>query len=249
MRIGHNKGNVSLDGKIVVLTAVRAGQQTVLVYDIENDQILQELDPLVVAPGHDMSTCWTSPNGQSIIWNFSPDNYLITDLTGNHIWDFPTNFISHGDCCFDEVGDEVLAGRKNSSSNLEGFAGPSGEVWKHRMRDGQRTRLTQGGWCGHTATRGTIPINSRYAVAASYDNRTGGNPQHPPYVGEILMMKLDGSTVYRLCQHMGNNGPEYESFCFAVQSPDNGRVVFRSDWLATNDPPRPVQAYVVDIRT
>jgi hypothetical protein len=249
MRIGHNKGNVSLDGKRVVLTAVRAGNQTVIVYDIENDQVLAELDPLVVAPGRSLSSCWSSPSGTYIIWNFSPDNYLITDLEGNAVFDFPTNYISHGDCCFDEVGDEVLAGRRNASS-LPGWTpnSPSGEIWKHRLRDGHRTRLTEGGWCPHTATRGQDPLNSLYCVAGTYDNRTGGTPQHPPYVGEIIMPRLDGSRVYRLCQHMGNNGPEYETFCFAVQSPDSGRVVFRSDWRAPGATPRPVQAYVVDIR-
>lgn len=250
LRIGHNKGNRSDDGKIVVFSALRGSRAVAIVYDIERDVIINELDALNTLPGRTMSSVWSSPSGQYMIWNMSPDNYVITDFDGAIIWDFPTNYISHGDCCYDEVHDEVLAGRKNSST-LPGWTPntPGGEIWKHRLRDGTRTRLQEGGWSPHTATRGQIPENQRYCVAATYDLRTGGAPQHPPYVGEIIMPKLDGTRVYRLCQHMGNNGPEYETFAFAVQSPDSGRVVFRSDWRAAGATPRPVQAYVVDIRT
>lgn len=249
LRIGHNKGNRSDDGKIVVLTAMRSGRQVAIVYDIERDTVINELDALTTLPGRAFSSCWTSPSGNYMIWNMSPDNYVITDFQGQIVQDFPTNYISHGDCCYDEVHEEVLAGRRNASS-LPGWTpnSPSGEVWKHRLRDGQRTQLTLGGWCPHTSTRGQIPENQVYGVCATYDNRVSGAPQHPPYVGEILMLKLDGSKVYRLCQHMGNNGPEYETFAFAVQSPDSGRVVYRSDWRAAGATPRPVQAYIVDIR-
>ena len=250
MRIGYNKGNVSLDGKRVVLTATRGGRLTVIVYDIEGNTIISELDPTVVAPGRSHSSCWSSPSGNYIIWNFSPDNYLITDLEGAQVWDFPTNYISHGDCAFDDVGDEVLCGRKNSST-LPGWLPntPGGEIWKHRLRDGMRTRLTEGGYCPHTADRQRIPRNNNFCVAATGDYRVGGNtPQHPPYIGEIIMPTLDGGRVYRLCQHYGSNGPEYETYAFAVQSPDSSRVCYRSDWRVGGTTPRPVQGYVVDIR-
>lgn len=249
LRIGHNKGNRSDDGAIVVLTAMRSGRQVAIVYDIQRDVVINEIDALTALPGRAFSSCWASPSGNYMIWNMSPDNYVITDTDGNIVFDFPTNYISHGDCCYDEVHDEVLAGRRNSSS-LPGWTpnSPSGEIWKHRLRDGQRTHLTQGGWAPHTACRGQIPRNQVYCVAGTYDQRTGGQPTSPPYVGEIIMPRLDGTKVYRLCQHMGNNGPEYETFAFAVQSPDSKRVVYRSDWRAAGATPRPVQAYVVDIR-
>lgn len=249
MRIGHNKGNRSQDGRIVVLTATKFGVMTAIVYDILNDRVIIELDPTVVAPGRVFSTCWTSPSGNYIIWNFSPDNYLITDLEGNHIQNFPTDYISHGDCCYDNLGDEVLVGRVNSSS--VGF-GPSGQIHKWRLRDGARTQLTQGGWCPHTSCRAANQNGSGhalYCVAATYNNRSGGNPQHPPYVGEIIMPTLDGETVYRLCQTYTINEYVYDEYPFAVPSPDSGRVIFSSTWGGAGSPPRPVQSYVVDIRT
>ena len=249
MRIGHNKGNRSFDGNMVVLTAVRAGLKVVIPYRIDTDTVLGVIDPGVVHTRSAFSSAWAAPSGNRIIWNFSPDNYFYTELDGSIVTELPINYCSHGDCCYDAQREDVLVGRVNSSSL--GF-GPGGTVNKWRLRDGQRTQLSTGGYTTHTSARaqkaGQGGDRARWCVGAAMDYRTGSNPQHPPYTGEILMMALTGSTVYRLCNHQSTNEPDYDAYVMAVPSPDNGRVLFASTWRAPGNPARPIGTYVVDIR-
>jgi hypothetical protein len=174
------------------------------------------------------------------VWTFSPQTVEITDPNGNVVNSIATSRVSHGDLTIDENGSEVIVGRVASSATGDG---PSGRIAKFRLSDGVRTGLTHGGWCSHTSTR---EVGRRWAVADAFDRRPQANTR--PYDGELLLIALDGSNVYRLCHHHNSLTPDYDSQVHPSLSPDAGRVIFASSWGAAGTTPRPVGAYVVDYR-
>jgi hypothetical protein len=245
MRIGHNKGNRSADGKRVILTAWKAGKQVIIPYNIEDDDVLPDLDPDDVGPAGAFSSAWSSPSGNRIIWNFSPDNYFFTDLAGDIISELPVNYCSHGDCCFDEAGEEVLCGRLNSGAIFP--PEQSGGVSKWRLRDGTRTLLTplnQGGYSIHCSARAQ-DINGTGRARWVTSGTSGARP---PIESEILLMELSGANIYRLCHHHNSDTPDYDANTLPSISPDAGRVIFASVWGEPGTEPRPVGCYVVDYR-
>jgi Tol biopolymer transport system component len=67
----------------------------------------------------------------------------------------------------------------------------------------------------------------------------------PPYNDEIVLVRLDGSVVYRLA-HTYNNQIDFPAEVIPSISPSGTRVIFQSNWLSPTG--RPTQLYVIDLR-
>lgn len=237
LTFGPWKWCFDLAGDSVVLSGRKESRDVAFVYRLstgrrERDVFAQSLST------NNFSSVGISPTGTYMVWQFSPDITIVTDLEGQIINTLVSNTVSHGDMMLDTGGDENIVGRVNSGSL--GF-GPSGRIGKFRLRDTKHTQLSGGGWCSHTSTRGTQ--NRRWCVADAFDN-----PTYPPYRGEIIMCALTGSAVFRICHHQNSATPDYVSQCQATMSPDSGRVAFASSWRATGSVPRPVGCYIADFR-
>jgi hypothetical protein len=239
MTFGPWEGSFSTDGDMVAISCEKAGAVTGFAYKVSTD----EKSPDIKASSVDkaaMGSVRISPKGTYLVWQFSPDKLVVTDLQGEEITTLPNNYISHFDVITDADGEEVIVGRVNSGDVGQG---ESGLISKYRLRDGQRTGLSKGGWCSHTSAR--AQKTHRWAIADAGDE--GDN--YPPYNGELIMCDLDGSAVYRLCHTHVPKTVDYVAQTQASHSPDGGRVIFASAWGGSGDEPRPVGCYVVDFRT
>jgi hypothetical protein len=247
VRIGQNRGNRSFDGKMVALSARKTSRPVIIPYDIENDVQLPDIWPDEIGEPRSFSACMMAPAGRNIVINYSGDHYDFIDLEGNLVNALTPVAAAFGDCAFDANGDEVWSGRLNSSSI---GLGSSGTISKWRLRDGQRTQLTIGGYVYNTGTRAqniNATGHAQWCCGDTRDNGSGGIVV-APYSCELLLMALSGSTVYRLCHHHSSNPVDNDAQPQPSMSPDASRVIFASAWRATGAAPRPVGAYVVDYR-
>jgi len=230
-KFGPYKGNPSLDGTHI---AVRAedptGRQVAFAYDLKKRRKFPDL----YLDDVDASWIGISPLGNYVIVHErSVDRTRIHDLQGKRVGPYWSDRgrPSHYDLSVDGHGDEVAVGVSKSDPD-------KGLVIKRRLRDGAVTVLTKGGYASHTSARNTGQPGWVYV---SYNT-----PSWPPYQGEIVAVKLDGSgTVRRLAHsHRANNG--YLTETHASPSPDGSKVIFASNW---DDPSGPVAAYVLEILT
>jgi hypothetical protein len=228
--LGPWEGSPSNDGKRVVLTS--ESQASAFVYDLEAGRKY----PTIQGSNYgQLSDCRISRGGLYMIWKVSPDEVFVTDFEGHQITHLPNNFISHFDCCVDANGDECIAGRVNSSSVNQG---PSGYVSKFRLADGKRTGLQKAkGWSSHTSCRS----NTFYCVTAP----TLESGSDYVYVGELILLALDGSNTWRLAHTHTVADPEYVQECQPSHSPQGGRVIFASPWGSSSG----VGAFVADFRS
>jgi len=172
-------------------------------------------------------------------------NYIIVkgsvSLGGDRAWvyDLKGNLIgfwneygrpSHFDLAVDQNGDEVAVGVSKSNPD-------KGCLIKRRLFDGKVTVLTDGGWPPHTSARAIQRPGWVFASTSSSTN-------YPPYLNEIIAVKLDGSRIERIC-HTRNVLDEYLNEAHPCPSPSGSRVIFASDWGNDNVP---IQAYIADFR-
>ena len=238
MKFGPWEGSFSEDGDMVVISCQKNRDVTGFAYKISTDDKSPDISASSVGSG--MDSVRISSKGSYMIWNFSPDKVIVTDLKGAKVTTFPNNYISHFDVITDGDGDEVIVGRVNSGSVGQG---QDGLISKYRLRDGKRTGLSRGGWCSHTSARGQK--THRWSVSDAL--LEGAN--YPPYNGELIMCDLDGSAVYRLCHTHTSRTVDYVAQTQATHAPDSGRAIFASVWGGGGTVPRPVGCYVVDFRT
>jgi hypothetical protein len=227
LKLGPWEGNLSSGG---VMVALSIGEEGGFAYRISDDKSWRDIEAGSLSD-RALGSVSISPKGTSLVWNFEDDSVVVTNLDGKILQTTAPNQISHFDLTIDSNGDEVMVGRDNRDN---------GHILKIRLSDLAVTELTKGGFGQHTGARGVVP----YCVSDFVDNR----PNHQPYEGEICLIALDGSAVYRLCHHHGSKTPDYNAEFHASMSPDGGRVIFASTWDASGSEPRPVQSYVVDFR-
>lgn len=235
MSIGNGEGNISLDGKWIGISATRTsdGHAVIFAYDISSNTKHPDIDTTAILGA--AADAFLSPLHNYLVAGWA-GNYAIFTPDGTHITTWPENSKpSHADMAVDENGDEVLVGIcKVPPPN-------TGLMIKRRLRDGVSTALyTSGGWVSHTSCRDT-----NLTVPWAF-----GTHQDPSgrslYDGELTAVALDGSKVFRLCFHHDLD-LDYPSEVHAVASPSGTRVCFASNWHDSSG--RPVQAYVVDLRT
>lgn len=234
-RIGPWEGNLSLDGRLIVVVGMKGENRIAFAYDLEQKQ---KYPDLVL---NDVTIDWVSvsASGKYIVLNgeidVGKDRTQVYDLAGNKTTELWEKYgrPSHYDLTIDENGDDIAVGVSKSKPDV-------GRVIKRRLRDGKVTVLTSGGYAGHTSTR-----NLRRPGWA-YVTYQGRGPAWPPYWDEVVAVKLDGSMTTERIAHLHTKRIDYLTEAHAVPSPDGKRVLWASNWESANG--RPIGTYVADTR-
>ena len=224
--MGPWEGNLSYDGKMVALYAKRP--------DGGNDVFAYDLNSNVKYPVKDLGTTsidWASisASGNYVVIMYGDTDTQVYDLSMGLLSRFTVNH-NHYDLGLDLAGEDVAAGiSKNSSYD--------GLVIAHRLKDAAFSALTTGGYAIHTSTRNNLLPGWAYSSF---------HPTRARYRDEIVAISTDGKEAVRRFGHMHNNQTDYLAEAMPVPSHDGKRVLFSSNWNASNG--RPVGAYVFDAR-
>ncbi len=228
-KLGPSEGNFSYDSKMVAIAALDpSGNEVIFAYDISANIKYPDIS---LAFTNDLDWVSISPKGTYVVLQHDEDATIVYDLNGKKISEWKEyGTPSHYDLSVDADGNEIGVGVAKS--------GQSGRVIKRRLKDGAITALTTGGYASHTSTRS-------FAAPGLAFSTYNDNPSHPPYISEIVMIRLDGTGVYRIAHHH-SNVTDYLAEVHAVPSRDGTRIAFASNWEASSG--RPVQTYIADIR-
>ena len=230
--IGPWEGNLSLDSRVIVVNAQKAGERVAFAYDLEKKQKW----PNLALSGMTVDWVSASASGNFIVLNGQlaeekGDQTQVYDLEGRKVGDLWPEYgrPSHYDLTLDENGDDIAVGVSKSKPD-------DGRVIKRGLRDGRVTVLTSGGYAGHASARN---VKRPGWANVTYQTR---NPNWPPYWDEVLAVKLDGSMEVQRIAHLHTRVTDYLTEAHAVPSPDGKRVLWASNWEAASG--RPIGAYV-----
>jgi hypothetical protein len=235
--LGPWEGNVSNDGRYVVVSATRTSDGKLVAYVVDMDLGTKGADLDVAAQGL-TNLDWVSISASG--------NYVVALATVNgtpaalKVWTralvatqaWTDVRMAHLDFGYDQSGNEVVFGNAASGVNAKRWI-------MRRLSDGVVTVLSPTvSYNTHASTRSLTRPGWAYGVT---NDVTGA-----PTDGEVYAVRLDGTqTVERLAHHRSAL-VDYDSSPFAVPSPDGRRVMFASNWGSGTG--RPVQSYVIDTR-
>ena len=240
--IGPFEGNISQDGRMIAVNARKNGSPVAFAYEMVPNIKHADIDLSGMTPYDGANTgldcASASASGNYVVANgrFNTDNRFggldqtqIYDLDGSKIgglWD-TYGQPSHYDLTLDENGNDIAAGVSKSSSG-------DGLVVKRRLDTGEITELTDGGYATPTSTRN---IDRPGWAHATYDYE---GPSYPPYYGEVMAVKLDGSGTVERIAHLNTLVDSYLDPYLAqsqaVASPDGSRVLWASNRDDRNAP-------------
>jgi hypothetical protein len=233
-RIGPWEGNLSFDGRLIVVDGKKGKNRVAFAYDFERRRKHRDL----LLDHVNVDWVSISASGRYIVLNGQidgkrGDQTQVFDLDGNTIGKLWHEYgrPSHYDLTIDDHGDDIAVGVSKSKPD-------DGRVIKRRLRDGEVTVLTQGGYASHTSARN---IERPGWVYVTYQHH---GPTWPPYWDEVVAVKLDGSMTVERIAHLHAKRTDYLTEAHAVPSPDGNRVLWASAWEAASG--RPVAAYVAE---
>ena len=236
LHIGPWEGNLSTDGRMIVLVGTHDQQTVAFAYNLHS----KTQHPDLLLPGVDVDWASASASGKYIVvngdWEGHNDQTQVYDLAGQPMGARWRSYgrPSHYDLTLDGEGEDVAVGVSKSAPD-------EGRVIMRRLRDGRVTVLTDGGYASHASTRN---VGLPGWAFVTYQNL---GPTFPPYWNEIVAVALAGGMVKRLA-HLHAVRTDYEAESHAVPSPDGRRVLFASNWATPADSAgdgRPVATYVV----
>ena len=227
--VGNNEGNLSNDDRYVALIASSGSQNTVLVYDILNDQIVgtkslgtADIDWVSVSQTGDYVVISGYSDGSGPLQGIKAyDKFMNNEI---HLY----NGRPHGDIGFDTQGNEVFVGYQGISGYSLSYA---------RLDNGQKQGLfpysgatgDRGLWGGHISTRNLD--RPGWAYVSDQGHPTDINRHEA--TREIFAIKLDGSqTIERFAKHNSNINISggYNHQAHAVPNRDGSKVLFASNW-------------------
>ncbi len=231
-RMGPWEGNLSRDGRIVVVDGKKGADRIAFAYDLE----AQKKYPDLILNGIDIDWVSVSASGKYIVLNARingkrGDQTQVYDLEGAKVGKLWGEYgrPSHYDLTLDANGDDIAVGVSKSKPD-------DGRLIKRRLRDGKVTVLTPGGYAGHTSTRNVQRPGWAYVT---YQH---AGPTWPPFWDEVVAVKLDGSMAVERIAHLHSKRIDYLTEAHAVPSPDGRRVLWASTWDVESG--RPIGAYV-----
>lgn len=234
LHIGPWEGNLSRDGRWIVLQGTRGEDAVAFAYDLVRGQKHRDL----ACDGIEVDWVSISAAGGYIVLNGNldgdnGDQTQVFDLEGKPVSEPWLEYgrPSHYDLTVDDDGEEVAVGVSKSEPD-------NGRVIKRRLRDGVVTVLTEGGYASHTSARNVARPGWVYVT---YQHR---GPTWPPYHDEVVAVRLDGGGVQRIAK-LHALRVDYLSESQAVPSPDGMRVLFASNWGAASG--RPLSAFVAHL--
>jgi hypothetical protein len=226
--IGPWEGNLSRDGRRIVIEGRKGKDHIAFAYDFEEGR---KYPDLILNDVSDVDWVSISASGNYIVLNGqiqgqTSDQTQVYDLAGNKVgslWE-QHGRPSHYDLTIDEGGDDIAVGSSRSGAD-------DGRVIKRRLSDGKVTVLTPGGYASHTSTRN---VNRPGWAYVTYQHR---GPTWPPYWDEVDAVKLDGSMMVERIAKLHTKRTDYLTESHAVPSPDGNRVLWASDWEAASGRP------------
>jgi hypothetical protein len=226
--IGPWEGNLSHDGRRIVIEGRKGKDHIAFAYDFEEGR---KYPDLILNDVADVDWVSISASGNYIVLNGqiqgqTSDQTQVYDLAGNKVgslWE-QHGRPSHYDLTIDEGGDDIAVGSSRSGAD-------DGRVIKRRLSDGKVTVLTPGGYASHTSTRN---VNRPGWAYVTYQHR---GPTWPPYWDEVDAVKLDGSMMVERIAKLYTKRTDYLTESHAVPSPDGNRVLWASDWEAASGRP------------
>ena len=238
LRFGPSKGNLSNDGrKLVVRAANGAGRPVAFAYDVaagtkHSDVELARLDG-------DNSYCSIAPSGRYVFcFQVMPDKTntaYIFDLEGRQLQHWAENHRpGHGDMTIDSDGSDVYVGVSKAAADKY-------HVIKRRLKDGAITDLVPRGQAQHASIRN---INRPGWVFLTYGGTYAKAAAHrgwAPFYQEVVALRIDGSGEIRRIVHTRSVKQDYRSEAQASPSPDGSQVIWSSNWGQNGGP---VAAYV-----
>ncbi len=237
---GKGEGNFTIDGTKVAVCAIRKADSHEVIFVVNIADGIKNPDMDMHGIAIEINNCTISPLGNYVVivgdWGLGPDRLQVRDaLTGSILYtETERGMPSHFDVQIDQNGDEVVAGVAKTSV----YGVRSGTVIKRVLSNGEITVISDYKYASHTSGRA---IHRPGWVFVTYQNR---NTSYPPYLNELVAVKLDGSKTERIC-HLHSNKFNYVSESHGVPSPDGLRVLWASDW---DTAAYPIQAYVADYR-
>ena len=226
--IGPWEGNLSRDGRRIVIEGRKGKDHIAFAYDFEEDR---KYPDLILNDVADVDWVSISASGNYLVLNGqikgqTSDQTQVYDLLGTKVgslWE-QHGRPSHYDLTIDDAGDDVAVGGSRSGPD-------DGRVIKRRLSDGKITVLTAGGYASHTSTRN---VNRPGWAYVTYQHR---GPTWPPYWDEVDAVKLDGSMAVERIARLHTKRTDYLTESHAVPSPDGNRVLWASDWEAAKGRP------------
>ena len=225
---GFGEGNQSNDDKYVGLIGKNGSERTLIVYDIETDQVV---GTKYIGSSGDLDWFSVSQLGNFAVVSWRTDgsgptaglkSYSLNFDNERHINDVTT----HGDLGIDADGNDVMVA----------YEGPSGwdndsYVFSARL-DGQgKTALFQypgGIWGGHISCRNTDRPGWAYVSEQCCTS-------HDVASREIFAIKLDDSGIIeRYAKHNNDVAPGNGHSTMAVPNRNGTKILFASNWDDSN---------------
>lgn len=225
--VGFSEGNLSNDDRWVALIGINGNNKTLIVYDIENDEIVGELfkgsagidwismsqSGEYVVVSHNTSGSGTNQGVKSYTRDFLNETHLV-------------NGHPHGDLGYDMAGNEVFVHYGNTGTTASiGYTrldnGSTSGTFNYSGATGDR-----GLWGGHVSTRNIDRPGWAYISDQGHPN----DVDRFEATREIFAIKLDGSnTIQRFAKH-NTVTSSYLHESHAVPNRDGTKVIFASNW-------------------
>ncbi|MBU2938614.1 T9SS type A sorting domain-containing protein [Lacinutrix sp. C3R15] len=221
---GYGEGNQSNDDRYVGLIGQNGSDRTLIVYDIQEDQIVGTKN---IGSSGDLDWFSVSQLGNFAVVSWRTDgsgataglkSYDLNFQNERHIYDIT----AHGDLGIDAYGNDVMVA-------YEGPDGWSNDSYVYCARlDGQGiTPLFQypgGIWGGHISCRNTDRPGWAYVSEQCCTS-------HDVASREIFAIKLDDSGIIeRYTKHNNDVSPGNGHSTMAVPNRDGTKILFASNW-------------------
>ena len=223
IKYGYGKGNTSNDDKYIGLIGRNGDDQTLIVYNIEDDVVVGTR----FIGSVNLSWFSVSPSGLFAVEYYAEDGsgdeqgikVLDIDLTNRrHLNDYTT----HSDLGTNIDGEDVYVSFGDPTTRSNDYY-----LKSVRLSDGMVTPLfhwteSTGVWGGHISCRNVSRPGWAYVSEGCCD--TVGQK-------EIFAIKLDGSDmIERFTIHNTNDDTGYGHEAHAVPNRDGSKVMFASNW-------------------
>ncbi|WP_055444750.1 T9SS type A sorting domain-containing protein [Lacinutrix himadriensis] len=221
---GFGEGNQSNDDKYVGLIGKNGNDKTLIVYDIELDQIVGtknvgsngNLDWFSISQLGNFAVVSWADNGSGSTQGFK--SYDINLNNEIHV----NSHTEHADLGVDANGNEVIVSYNGPEGWNEGSY-----VYSARLDGGGVTNLFEypgGIWGGHISCRNTDRPGWAYVSEQCCTS-------HDVASREIFAIKLDDSgIVERYTKHHNNVDPGYMHSAMAVPNRNGTKILFASNW-------------------
>ena len=232
--IGPWEGNLSNDGKMIVITGKKGEKHISFAYNLDK----KKKYPNLVLDDFKVDWASISASGKYIVINGhingkNGDQTQVYNLRGKKVGKLWSEYgrPSHYDLTVGKKGDDIAVGVSKSKPD-------DGRVIKRRLKDGKVTVLTSGGYASHTSARN---LKRPGWVYVTYQHR---GPTWAPYFDEVVAVKLDGKKTVERIAHLHTKVTDYLTQAHAVPSPDGKRVLWASNWEDKSG--RPLSSYVAE---